>query len=201
TLLLLFLMGRHITGRNMGLLAMLFFTALPLAVTEAHYERPESWLAFLSAVMLYSLMKYPQAPKSSALVMGSALGFSVAVKASQLFLGIIPLALFTYLFFQSTRESWRNQGGLILSCSIIMAAAMLAAITINIPFIFAHLPDYLYEISITSSFFDKPHPLYATEHYSYISQLLYILNYFLSILGIGWSLVLLTGFCISLLSP
>src|SRR5690606_13551744 len=75
------------------------------------------------------------------------------------------------------------------------------AITINIPFIFAHLPDYLYEISITSSFFDKPHPLYATEHYSYISQLLYILNYFLSILGIGWSLVLLTGFCISLLSP
>lgn len=193
TLWLLFWIGKLMVGRTMGLLIIFFFTLLPLAVTEAHYERPESWLAFLSALILLALLTYSKAPKRSALIIGSALGFSVAVKFSQFFLGIIPFLLLCHLFWNSSKESGRLRLRSLLVGGVIMAGGMIAALAINVPFVFSHLADYFHEVSTTSGFFDVPHPLYAIEHYRYISQLLYISNYFLSTLGIVWCLILLWG--------
>lgn len=201
TLLLLFLIGKQLAGRSLGLLNMLFFAGLPLAVTEAHYERPESWLVFLSTLMLFALLKYPQAPRRSALVIGSAFGFLVAVKFSQLFLGIIPFAMLCHVFSRSSPASLFVRTRNTFSYGAILATGMVAAIVINVPFILNRLPDYFIDVSRTSGFFDTPHPMYAIEQYSYVSQLFFIGNYFLSTLGIAWCLILLWGFCLCLFAP
>lgn len=199
TLCLLFGMGKQIAGRYVGLLAMLFFTLLPLAVSEAHYERPEAWLALLSSLMLFAVWRYPQAPRSSACLMGGAFGLSVAVKFSQLFLGVIPFLLLCHVSSQTS--SWTARIRSVLSPGSMMAIAMILAIIITVPVIFSHLPDYLEEVARTSGFFDTPHPMYAMEHYRYVSQLLYMGNYFESTLGIVWCVLLWFGVFLCVVSP
>jgi len=201
TLTLLFFMGRQIAGRSLGLLNMLFFTLLPLTVTEAHSERPESWLIFLTTLMLCASLKYPQAPRRSAFIIGSAFGFSVAVKFSQLFLGVIPFAVLCHLFSQPSSTSFFARMRDVFFHGAIMAVGAVLAIVITVPVILQNLPDYFREVARISHFFDTPHPMYATGNYHYLSQLMYMGNYFQATLGIAWCLMLLSGFYLCLFPP
>lgn len=201
TLCLLFNIGRQMAGRWLGLLGVLFFTLLPLAVTEAHYERPESWLAFLSSLILFALLQYEQAPRRSLLTMGMAMGFSLAVKFSQLFLGLIPLCLFACVLGQADQAPFSTRWRRVVMDGVILGLGLIAVLAINVPFVLTHLPEYFHEVRISSSFYDIPHPMYSMAHYDYVSQLGFISHYFHSTLGIAWCVLLLLGFYKCFFSP
>jgi len=93
-LALLWQTGKRLGNPAIGAVAMALFILFPLAMLEAHYERPESWLCLLTTLLLYCCFDFRPAPLRFSVITGAVGGLSMATKFSQLYLGLIPALLF-----------------------------------------------------------------------------------------------------------
>ena len=94
SVLLIFLLGRRLYGRNAGLLAAFLLTVTVLNIQHAHFFVVESFLTFFCLLCIYYSVRIAQEGgwRNYALA-GLALGFAVACKLTALpLLGIIGLA-------------------------------------------------------------------------------------------------------------
>lgn len=192
TLLLLYLTGRQIANRYVGLLSMIFFTLFPLALMEARYERIESWLCLLTTAVIYASLHFHKTPQRTSFAMGLLIGLGIATKFSQLYLGIIPFILLIHFFFSTHVPIAQRIFAISVYGSLIIAGIVLA-IAINVPYLFQHLTGYLAELKNLQTFYITPLYPYAEEHYSYPGQLYVIGRYFLVTLGLGWIFCFLVG--------
>jgi YYY domain-containing protein len=96
SVLLVFLLGRRLYGRNVGLLAAFLLTVTVLNIQHAHFFVVESFLTFFCLLcVFYSVRIAQEGGWRNYALAGIALGFAVACKLTALFLlGIIgPAAL------------------------------------------------------------------------------------------------------------
>jgi hypothetical protein len=193
TLLLLYLTGKQIAHRYVGLLSMIFFTLFPLALLEARYERIESWLCLLATALIYVSLRFQKIPKQTSFAMGVLIGLSIATKFSQLWLGIIPCVLLVHFFFSKNNVLLSQRLLTVTMYGSLIIIGIVLAIAINVPYILEHLTGYLAEIKKIQAVYASPLYPYAEEHYSYTGQLYVIVRYFVVTLGIGWILCFLAG--------
>jgi len=201
TLPLVFLIGKKIANRYVGLLAILFFSIFPLAIAEAHYERPEAWLCLLTTAIVYFSLKFEERPIQTAACIGVLIGLSIVTKFSQIFLGIVPVILLINHFFLTGKENLKSKFAEILVYGIIILIFMTVFAFINTPFIFKYFPDYLATVSELQNFYAKPAYPFAEEHYHFFQQLCVILYYFYATLGGGWLFCLGLGIILMLTAP
>ncbi len=187
TVWLLFLIGRQIMNRSLGLLAATFYVLLPLAIMEAHYARPESWLNLLATFTLYCALQFQRKPYSFSIAIGVLLGLSFSAKFSQLFLGLIPAILLLDMMINGQRyQQAFTCGAIILFCMVIATA-------VNTPFILQNFSAHLTSIAGVFEFHRNPLPPYLSEDYSYLKQLGVFASYFLATIGLVWCLCFCLG--------
>jgi YYY domain-containing protein len=116
SVLLVFLLGRRLYGRNVGLLAAFLLAVTVLNIQHAHFFVVESFLTFFCLLCVYYSVRIAQEGGWRNYAMaGIALGFAVACKLTALFLlGIIgPAALIhSWPALESLgRDAWRRVKG------------------------------------------------------------------------------------------
>lgn len=97
TILLLFLIGRHIKGNRLGLFAAFFYSIAVLPIQASHFYAVDILLTFFVTLTLFLLLRFYEKPTyTKTLFIGIAFGLSLATKISAL-----PLifAIILSLFF------------------------------------------------------------------------------------------------------
>lgn len=193
TLLLLALIARQWQDRWLALIALLFYVAFPLAMMEAHYERTEALLTFLATLLLYGAFLFGRRPFTAAVLMGIALGLSLASKISQLYLGLVPALLFASVLWRCNAGQWLQQVKQVLLQALVLLAALLVSIYLTVPFILEHPLLYLDEVRDLMAIQQHPETPYLIENYSMLQQWRITVSYFVSTLGAAWLVLLAAG--------
>jgi len=186
TLLILYSIGKSMLNRYAGLLAATLFVLFPLVVMEAHYERPETWLCFLTVALVYSCLHFQKAPLRYSALIGILIGLSLATKLSQLFLGLMPALLLVHFWLARKTGNFRSRTTTLILFSVLIVTCVALTICIHTPFIVKNAKATLEGLRGMASFYATPTYPYAEEHYSFAGQMLVSFNYFIFTLGYTW---------------
>ncbi len=155
TVLVVFLLGRRLSGDIAGLIAAALYTFAVLPIQLSHFFTVDVWLSFFVATTLYFAIRFVDQPSlARAMVVGIPVGMAFATKASVPSL-LVPLAAaFAFVFWKSTD---RRQ---VFLYAIAGAAVSLAMFTIFEPYaIIRHEPfikDIKTQSRIVRGIFDVP---------------------------------------------
>lgn len=102
-ILLLFLIGRHIRGKRLGLFAAFFYSIAVLPIQASHFYTVDILLTFFVTLTLFLLLRFYEKPTyTKAFFIGIAFGLSLATKISAfplVFAIILSLSLDFILIF------------------------------------------------------------------------------------------------------
>jgi YYY domain-containing protein len=164
TVLVVFLMGRHIFNRRVGLLAAMVAAAAPMSIQLAHFFTTDSWLTFFVAVTLLLAVR---AAEGGGIwwftAAGAAFGLAMATKGSVFTLaGVLGVAL----AFDAYRR-WRDGADPLAAVLrepvrlLCAGAAALVAFALFEPYAIARPKVYLdqiqYQSNIVRGIFDVPY--------------------------------------------
>jgi hypothetical protein len=183
---LLYVIGKKSGNRLHGIFAATLFVLFPLAMLEAHYERPESWLCLLTTACLYCSLQFRTAPLRTSAIIGLLIGLSVATKASQLFLGLIPALLLLPLWLTPSDKTLVQRSIRVVTCGAALCFCLSLALAINTPFIPENLAATIAGVKHLATFYATPTYPYAQVQYHYFQQLYVSLRYFWFTLGSAW---------------
>ncbi|HQQ75508.1 MAG TPA: glycosyltransferase family 39 protein [Pseudomonadales bacterium] len=188
SLLLLIIAATRLGGQSLALCAGVIYTVLPLAVQGSHYARPDALLTAMgSAILFLTLQKNTLSHWRWLAANGLVLGIAIGGKASQLMLGIFPAL--TYALPLLDKKTWnaKSISAVALDGAIVCA---LISITLGLMFFIGDitLKDFVISVQSVQLYYQHPAPPDILEQYHYRTQLLNILQYFLSTLG--WPLLL-----------
>ncbi|MFM8594356.1 MAG: glycosyltransferase family 39 protein, partial [Chloroflexota bacterium] len=109
TVLVVYLMGRMVAGKRVGLIAALFAALAPMMIQLSHFFTTDVWVAFFVALCLWHTMRAAKSPTiGNFVVAGFAAGLAMASKGSVFTLfGVIVAAAIGSLYL----SSWRNEVG------------------------------------------------------------------------------------------
>ncbi|MEI6221454.1 MAG: glycosyltransferase family 39 protein [bacterium] len=106
SILLLFLLGKLVFSKRVGLLSSFFLAICPLAVERSKVIRVDSALLFFLLLLLYLSFRYYQTGKATyAYLSGAALGLSIASK----YTGIVGVVVLVAALFLRWREKNPNK--------------------------------------------------------------------------------------------
>jgi len=109
TVLVVFLTGRLLYDRRVGLLAMLLMSAAVLDIQLAHYFTVDSFLTFFAALTIYYCVRITKFGRWSDFALaGVAYGFATACKLSGVFLGPIIALAVVYRLWPAIVSVWRT---------------------------------------------------------------------------------------------
>jgi hypothetical protein len=185
-LCLLYTIGKKSSHRLLGIFTATLFVLFPLAMLEAHYERPESWLCLLTTACLYCSLQFRTAPLRYSAIIGLLIGLSVASKASQLFLGFIPALLLLPVWLNTKEKTLAQRSVLVVLYGTTLCVCLSLALAINTPFIPENLPATIAGIKHMASFYATPAYPYDQVQYGYFQQIFVSLRYFWFTLGSAW---------------
>lgn len=192
TLGLIFVATDKLFDRLTAWLAVSFFVFFPLAIFEAHYARPETWLCFLAMSVFFCGLFVEKKPFLYYSLMGVFLGLSFSAKFNQLFLGVIPALLLLQGFFCSSDNfSLRINKILFYGGSVLFF--MVLSVWLTTPFIVEDFHHHVISLLEVYDFYDDPAAPYDVGNGSYIEQLYRNIDYFISTLGVAWCLCFLVG--------
>jgi len=183
---LLYAIGKKSGNRLLGIFAATLFVLFPLAMLEAHYERPESWLCLLATACLYYSLQFRTAPLRYSSIIGLLIGLSGASKASQLFLGLIPALLLLPTWLNTSGKTLVQRSILVIACGVVLCICLSLALAINTPFIPENLAATITSVKHMASFYATPTYPYDEEKYNYLRQFGVSLSYFRFTLGTAW---------------
>ena len=133
--LTLYFAGRALFGRGVGLLAALL---LALSFTQLTFSRTpyaEVFTQFLLLGGVYALTTYTRGRRPSlALIAGLAFGQALLAKIESLIV-LVPLTLFWSCWLWRKRGSWRDLLLFALPFGLLLAHALLLALTVNRPYV------------------------------------------------------------------
>jgi hypothetical protein len=164
TVLVVFLMGRHIFNRRVGLLAAMVAAATPMSIQLAHFFTTDSWLTFFVALTLFLAIR---AAESGGIwwftAAGAAFGLAMATKGSVFTLaGVLGVALVFDVY-----RRWRAGDGPLDAILhepvrvVCAGAAAFVAFALFEPYAIARPKVYLdqiqYQSNIVRGIFDVPY--------------------------------------------
>ena len=189
---LLFHLGKQLKDRWLGLVAVTCFTVFPLAVLEAHYERPESLLSLLTLATLVLAFHWKNFPRACAILTGACIALAAAAKLNQLFLGLVPAIVILANIWHS-RATWQQSFREATLQTLFMVIAGFALLLLVMPDIIIHGADFLREMASPYAFQKHPDPPYLVEDFSAMHQLQMVLNYHLAITGLLFVCMIAAG--------
>jgi len=128
TVLIIYLIGKNIFNRKVGLIAAFIYALTPGSIQNAHFNTTESILIFLLSTILYlSVLVYRKFTFKKAVITAILLGFSVGTKITGLTLGLIPFIVFVGIAIQRKIK-------LFLLCGIIFSLFFVIAAFISAPY-------------------------------------------------------------------
>lgn len=121
TVLLVYLLGRRLLDRRVGLIAATLYALAPLSIQLSHFFTTDSWLSFFVALTLLLTMRATESERLGHFgVAGAACGLALATKGSVFALPLV-ICLGTFLV---GRRRWRT--GDWLSDVIVSVASRIA---------------------------------------------------------------------------
>ncbi|MEE9263787.1 MAG: glycosyltransferase family 39 protein, partial [Vicinamibacteria bacterium] len=135
TILLIFLLGRHLLGTRVGLMAAALLAVFPAAVEHSQVNKPDPVLAFMTTLgVLLACVYFQKGGKRLALACGVAIGLAVATKYNGLLVAI-PFVL---------AVSLRHGRRFLAEPDVYLGAiASILAFFVACPYVFADFPRFL----------------------------------------------------------
>lgn len=122
TIILIYLLGKKLFNRKIGLISAFIFAFAPGSIQYAHFNTTESILIFLlSAITYFSILFFIKFRYSVLITIATLLGFSVATKITGITFGLLPFLIFIYLGIRKKYELFIF-GGLIFTLTFILTA-------------------------------------------------------------------------------
>jgi YYY domain-containing protein len=164
TVLLVFLMGRHIFNRRVGLLAAMIAATAPMSIQLAHFFTTDSWLTFFVALTLFLGIR---GAESGGVwwftAAGAAFGLAMATKGSVFTLaGVLGVAL-VFDAYRRWRDGADPLDAILREPVRLLSAgvAALVAFALFEPYAIARPKVYLdqiqYQSNIVRGIFDVPY--------------------------------------------
>lgn len=159
TVLLTWLIGRRLLGREGGLLAAILLAFTALNIQLAHFYTVDTFATFFLVLSFWGLLKWLDAGRARwALLAGSAWGLSAACKISTLlFAPIVLLALIfplATLIFRRRRKAGAEEPRPSLSLADVLFGALAVAAGAFVCFRVGHPMAFRGEAGILGGFFD-----------------------------------------------
>jgi hypothetical protein len=133
---LVFLIARKIWNTRAGLLSLLLYAIAPILVQDSHYARPESFVTFLTLIVVYLSIKNRELKRWPLFFSTFLVSILFACKADMLLL--LPVALYPILdhFYAArnslTSHSAKNKGRYLSVLAVVLAGGILG-IAIGMP--------------------------------------------------------------------
>lgn len=164
-IVILYLLGKKIFSKKMGLLAAFFYTVAVLPIQLAHFYAVDTPLTFFILLTLYFLIQFLDHHKLKwSILVGSAFGFSLATKTSAILL-IVPLGLTVLLKFSPRK---------IPLIALIFPITLTTFLVLE-PFAFLDFPTFLKQTleqqEMTKSAFTFPYTLQYVDKTPYFYEL------------------------------
>ncbi len=150
-------------------LFVLFFIFSPLLIQDAHYARPESFFMLISVSTIFFLFNFS---KYYILFTGLLIGFGMSTKVSFAPFFLIPI----YLIFYRERN--------IIKATILFLTMVMIGFIIGTPYAVLEPKKYLNGVTYLMNQYAGIHPPHSHKNYSYLSQFVWISEYFFKTHGI-----------------
>lgn len=166
--------------RSSILVVLALFAVAPGLVQDAHMARPESFLVFLFAMVVYFSVQ-SQTNAMNALLVGLAIGLGVATKVS--FLSVLLIVGPTLLFetYQSPRLGFR--------IFIFGLLGTVLGFIIGAPYALFNFDVLMNGIKVLLNQYSGAHPPHSSLTYSYWGQMFWMIKY----LAILYSPLIIVG--------
>ena len=148
TVFMVYLLGRRIFSRRVGLLAAALVALAVVHIQISHFYRPEPILAFLLLLSFWLMLQVMEKRRlKDSVLLGLVVGLAFAVKVSILPL-LLPLALaFGYRLFTTSEGRWRMplQEETSRVVGHVLLGAVVAAVTFTVlmPYALLDFPDFV----------------------------------------------------------
>lgn len=194
TIPLIFLIGKKLFSKKVGILSALVFTLSVGSIQYAHFNTTESILVFLlSTILLLSIKAVKKENYFYFAPLGILLGLAYATKITGLIFGIIPVLSFFMLFFAQKNLSKIFIWGFIFSLLMIITGAVLAPYQI---IDFSHFwQEQEFMQGVTYGKYKPPFTIIYENTYAYLFPLFQILPFTFGFLALPLSLIGLIIVC------
>jgi YYY domain-containing protein len=163
TVLMVFIIGRHVFSRRVGLIAAVVAAAAPMSIQLAHFYTTDSWLTFFVAVTLYCTIRAAETGLTRWFaISGVAFGLAMASKGSVFALAwLVAVAiLFDAIMRVHDRESSMTAIFAMIEHSCASFIGWLVAFAIFEPYALPRPNTYIEQIEtqsrIVRGIFDVP---------------------------------------------
>ncbi|MBI4492551.1 MAG: glycosyltransferase family 39 protein [Chloroflexi bacterium] len=139
TIVLVFLIGTHLYGRRVGLLAALLLAFTALDIQQSHFFTVDTYLTFYLAAAFYCTLRALESRRPAWYVLaGVAVGLATASKINALLFGIVPLAAIGADWLRHRGQARSRQTGWSpLVGGVAMGLVTLAVFRLGQPYAFA----------------------------------------------------------------
>lgn len=136
TIFILFLLGKKVFNKRVGLLAAFFYTISVLPIQLAHFYAVDTPLTFFTMLALYLTVSFCQkSTKLGVISLGLIFGLALATKTSALLL-VVPITVTIILKLFSKPL-------LLTACCLLLIFTTLITFFITMPFAFFDFPTFL----------------------------------------------------------
>lgn len=173
TILLLYIIGKTIHSKILGILTAVFAATSIGFIQYAHFATFEMWLTFFSLLLVYvSLLFLKKQSKKYLFYLGAVWGILLSIKISSAVLGI-PILLVLLITLISMKEKWHIKiGYLLIQLSGICFLALTTYLITN-PYILIDPQSFLGSMQYETTVATGQLPVFYTQGFIQTTPILY----------------------------
>ena len=108
TCLLIFLIGRNIFNRNVGITAAILFAVNPFLIFFSGEIGTETLFTFLIAATIYSITLFLKSKNKTLVLIMSGLLFTASMMTRTIFLSLLPFLIIWLYYVSDKKNAWKN---------------------------------------------------------------------------------------------
>ena len=153
TVLMVFVLGRHIYGRNVGLLAAALTSLAVIHIQHSHFYRPETFTVLLTLASIWATLRMVEKRRlRDSMLLGVIVGLALAPKVNVLPI-LAPLALgYGYRILDEAEGLWDEitpaMVGKIAGHAAIGGMVALGVFFVTTPYAFIDLEAFVSDVSL-----------------------------------------------------